>query len=57
MAVKNTRGNITFISLSLASLNTGMVGWVDGKERRGTGRKRGSFGPLSASAEEVTVNS
>jgi len=34
-----------------------MVGWVNGKERRGAGRKGGSFGPLSAFAEEVTVNS
>lgn len=29
-AVKNTRGNIAFISLSLASLNAAMAGWLDG---------------------------
>lgn len=40
MAVKNTRGNITFISLSLASLNTGMLGLQNGKKRR-SGEERG----------------
>lgn len=39
-AVKNTRGNIAFISLSLASLNAAMAGWLAGDEEG----RRFSFG-------------